>query len=142
MHTTWRVSRGYESPRLSASKAQWSSPTAHSVAPLPPAPLAAPHGGGGGAPHIVRFPITIEPHGYDTLRLELRALGALDNDDVTRNDVFFHVHAKDHVGETLFDRRSARFHAELVKRHEKHTQATQDQSTDEEQFYYDAAGDW
>ncbi|KAK9162598.1 hypothetical protein Syun_003500 [Stephania yunnanensis] len=41
---------------------------------------------------------------------------ALDNDDLTPNDVFFHVYTKDHDGVTFIDNRLARFHAELVRR--------------------------
>ncbi|KAK9167160.1 hypothetical protein Scep_002351 [Stephania cephalantha] len=52
---------------------------------------------------------------------------ALDYDDVTPNDVFFHVYTKDHDGVTFIDNRSAWFHAELVRRREEHTQATPDQ---------------
>ncbi|KAK9166390.1 hypothetical protein Scep_001581 [Stephania cephalantha] len=67
---------------------------------------------------------------------------ALDNDDVTSNDVFLHVHTKDHDGKTFIDSRSAQFHVtELVRRREEHTQATSNQSIDEEQPYYDVARD-
>ncbi|KAK9114882.1 hypothetical protein Syun_021679 [Stephania yunnanensis] len=63
-------------------------------------------------------------------RSRLHVVAALDkDDDVTPNDVFLHVHTKDHDG------------AELVRRHAKECQATLDQSIDENQLYYDAVGD-
>ncbi|KAK9098705.1 hypothetical protein Syun_025750 [Stephania yunnanensis] len=58
-----------------------------------------------------------------------------EDDEVTPNDVFFHVHTKDHDGVTFIDSRSARFHAELVRRRDKHTQATPNQLIDAEQLY-------
>ncbi|KAK9166570.1 hypothetical protein Scep_001761 [Stephania cephalantha] len=71
----------------------------------------------------------------------LRALDRDADDEVTPNDVFLHVHTKDHDGMTFIDNRSARFYAELVKRREEHTQATSDQPIDEKQLYYDAIGE-
>ncbi|KAK9132664.1 hypothetical protein Scep_012192 [Stephania cephalantha] len=88
--------------------------------PLPPAPSAAPQEGRGGTPHI--------------------ALDKDEDDEVTPNDVFLHVHMKDHNGLTFIDSISAQFHAKLVKRCEEYTQATPNQPIDEEQFYYDATG--
>ncbi|KAK9169549.1 hypothetical protein Syun_001689 [Stephania yunnanensis] len=93
---------------------------------------------------------------YDALMHELRTLGVrpdfitdeawnrypLDKDEdveVTPNDVFLHVHTKDHDGVRFIDSRSAQFHAKLVKRREEHTQATPDQPIDNEQLYYDAS---
>ncbi|KAK9107062.1 hypothetical protein Syun_023073 [Stephania yunnanensis] len=35
---------------------------------------------------------------------------ALDKEDLTPNDVFLHVHTKDHDGETFIDGRLARLH--------------------------------
>ncbi|KAK9111617.1 hypothetical protein Scep_019136 [Stephania cephalantha] len=69
------------------------------------------------------------------------ALDKDEDDDVTSNDVFFHVYTKDRDGVTFIDSRSARCHAELVMRREEHIQATPDQPIDEDQLYYDAAGD-
>ncbi|KAK9094815.1 hypothetical protein Scep_026284 [Stephania cephalantha] len=68
---------------------------------------------------------------YGALMHELRTLAreALDkdeDDEVTPNDVFLHVHTKDHDGVTFIDSRSTQFHAKLVKRREEHTQATPD----------------
>ncbi|KAK9149307.1 hypothetical protein Scep_008064 [Stephania cephalantha] len=119
--------------------------------PLPPAPSAAPQEGQGGTPHIVKFPIIIESVGYVTIgqahisgpvskkashnKKAKRAAQALDkdeDDEVTPNDVFIHVHTKDHDGVTFIDSGSSQFH--------EHTQATPDQLIDEEQLYYDAAG--
>ncbi|KAK9125693.1 hypothetical protein Scep_014539 [Stephania cephalantha] len=60
---------------------------------------------------------------------DILALDKDEDDEVTPNDVFLHVHTKDHDG------------AKLVMRHEEHTQATPDQPIDEEQLYYDAAGE-
>ncbi|KAK9121750.1 hypothetical protein Syun_019367 [Stephania yunnanensis] len=57
---------------------------------------------------------------------------ALDNDEddkVTPNDVFLHIHTKDHD------------EVKLARRCEEHTHATSDQSIDEKQLYYDAAGE-
>ncbi|KAK9157545.1 hypothetical protein Scep_004119 [Stephania cephalantha] len=51
------------------------------------------------------------------------------DDEVTPNDVFLHVHTKDHDG------------AELVRRCEEHTQATPNRPIDEKQLYYDAPGE-
>ncbi|KAK9166753.1 hypothetical protein Scep_001944 [Stephania cephalantha] len=89
--------------------------------PLLPAPSATPQEGGGGTPHI--------------------ALNEDEDDKVTPNDVFLHVHTKDHDGVTFIDSRSSRFYVtvKLVRRREQHTQDTPDQSIDEEQLYYDAA---
>ncbi|KAK9104728.1 hypothetical protein Scep_021572 [Stephania cephalantha] len=69
------------------------------------------------------------------------ALDRNADDEVTPNDVFLHVHTKDHDGVTFIDNRSARFYAELVRRREEHTQATSDQPIDEKQLYYDAIGE-
>ncbi|KAK9151053.1 LOW QUALITY PROTEIN: hypothetical protein Syun_009362 [Stephania yunnanensis] len=52
------------------------------------------------------------------------ALDREEDDEVTPNDVFLYVHMKDHDGVTFIDNRSARFHAELIRRREEHTQAT------------------
>ncbi|KAK9081033.1 hypothetical protein Syun_030713 [Stephania yunnanensis] len=74
----------------------------------------------------------------------LRSTPALDrdeDDEVTLNDVFLHVYMKDHDGVTFTDNILARFHVELVKRHEEHTQATPDRSINEKQLYYNAAGE-
>ncbi|KAK9088870.1 hypothetical protein Scep_027952 [Stephania cephalantha] len=68
------------------------------------------------------------------------ALDKDEDDEITPNDVFIHVHMKDHDGVTFIDNISAQFHAKLVRRREEHTQATPDQPIDEEQLYYDAAG--
>ncbi|KAK9140038.1 hypothetical protein Scep_009719 [Stephania cephalantha] len=65
-----------------------------------------------------------------------RALDMDEDDEVTSNDVFLHVHMKDHDGVTFIDNRSSQFH--LVRRREEHTQATPDQPIDEKQLYYDA----
>ncbi|KAK9105485.1 hypothetical protein Scep_022329 [Stephania cephalantha] len=59
---------------------------------------------------------------------DILALYKDEDDEVTPNDVFLHVHTKDHDGVTFIDSRSAQFHA------------TPNQSIDEEQLYYDAAG--
>ncbi|KAK9132828.1 hypothetical protein Scep_012356 [Stephania cephalantha] len=72
---------------------------------------------------------------------DVLALDRDEDDEVTPNDVFLHVHTKDHDGVTFIDNRSARFHAELVRRHEEHTHATSDRPIDEKQLYYDAAGE-
>ncbi|KAK9139763.1 hypothetical protein Scep_009444 [Stephania cephalantha] len=64
-----------------------------------------------------------------------------EDDEVTPNDIFLHVHTKDHDGVTFIDNRSARFHAELVRRREEHTQARPDWLIDEKQLYYDATGE-
>ncbi|KAK9104944.1 hypothetical protein Scep_021788 [Stephania cephalantha] len=85
---------------------------------------------------------------YGALMHELRALGVRPDIvtdeawiryyyEVTPNDVFLHVHTKDHDG---VDSRSVQFHAKLVRRREEHTQATPNQPIDEKQLYYDAAG--
>ncbi|KAK9088684.1 hypothetical protein Scep_027766 [Stephania cephalantha] len=71
----------------------------------------------------------------------VQALDKDEDDDVTPNDVFLHVHTKDHDGATFIDSRSAWFHAELVRRREEHTHATPDQPIDEKQLYYDATGE-
>ncbi|KAK9166850.1 hypothetical protein Scep_002041 [Stephania cephalantha] len=42
--------------------------------------------------------------------LSAKALDSDENDEVTPNDVFLHVHTKDHDGVTFIDNRSARFH--------------------------------
>ncbi|KAK9166796.1 hypothetical protein Scep_001987 [Stephania cephalantha] len=65
------------------------------------------------------------------------------DDDITPNDVLFHVHMKDHDGVTFINNRSALFHVslELMRRPEEHTQATLDQPIDEEQLYYDTVRD-
>ncbi|KAK9158096.1 hypothetical protein Scep_004670 [Stephania cephalantha] len=71
----------------------------------------------------------------------LKDILALDKDDdgeITPNDVFLHVHAKDHDGVTFIDSRSTQFH--LVRRREEHTQETPNQPIDEEQLYYNAMG--
>ncbi|KAK9162939.1 hypothetical protein Syun_003841 [Stephania yunnanensis] len=75
------------------------------------------------------------------VRAAYDAKGALyedEDDEVTPNDVFLHVHTKDHDGVTFIDSISARFHAKLVRRREQRTQDTLDQLIDEEQLYYDA----
>ncbi|KAK9133147.1 hypothetical protein Scep_012675 [Stephania cephalantha] len=64
---------------------------------------------------------------------------ALDNEDVTPNDVLLYVYTKDHDGVTFTDGRSARFH--IMRRREEHTQVTLDQPVVEEQFYYNTTGD-
>ncbi|KAK9169183.1 hypothetical protein Syun_001323 [Stephania yunnanensis] len=59
-------------------------------------------------------------------RVHLNVVKAVDkdeNDEVTPNDVFLHVHTKDHDGVTFIDSISTQFH--LI---------------DEEQLYYDTAG--
>ncbi|KAK9132680.1 hypothetical protein Scep_012208 [Stephania cephalantha] len=71
---------------------------------------------------------------------DILALDKDEDDEVTPNDVFLHVHTKDHDGLTFIDSISAQFHAKLVRRREEHPQATPDQPIDEEQLYYDAAG--
>ncbi|KAK9112707.1 hypothetical protein Scep_020226 [Stephania cephalantha] len=71
---------------------------------------------------------------------DILALDKDEYDEVTPNDVFLHVHTKDHDGVTFIDSRLAHFHAKLVRWCEEHTQATPDQPIDEEQLYYDAAG--
>ncbi|KAK9119139.1 hypothetical protein Scep_017232 [Stephania cephalantha] len=69
------------------------------------------------------------------------ALDKDEDDEVTPNDVFLHVHMKDHDGVTFIDSRSTRFHlTKLVRRRKEHTQATPDQPIEKEQLYYDAAG--
>ncbi|KAK9100656.1 hypothetical protein Scep_024086 [Stephania cephalantha] len=68
------------------------------------------------------------------------ALDRDEDDEITPNDVFLHVHTKDHDGVTFIDNRSARFHADLMRRREEHTQATPDRPIDEKQIYYDVAG--
>ncbi|KAK9148168.1 hypothetical protein Scep_006925 [Stephania cephalantha] len=70
---------------------------------------------------------------------DILALDRDEDDEVTPNDLVLHVHTKDHDVVTFIDNRSARFHAELLRRREQHTQATLDQSIDEKQLYYDAA---
>ncbi|KAK9083338.1 hypothetical protein Scep_029809 [Stephania cephalantha] len=70
---------------------------------------------------------------------DILALDRDEDDEVTLNDIFLHVHTKDHDGVTFIDSRSARFH--LIRRHEEHTQATSDQPIDEKQLYYDATGE-
>ncbi|KAK9100027.1 hypothetical protein Scep_023457 [Stephania cephalantha] len=79
-------------------------------------------------------------HGFWTYE-DILALDKDEDDEVTPNDVFLHVHTKDHDGVTFIDNRSAHIHVtKLVKRREEHTQATSDQPIDEEQLYYDAVG--
>ncbi|KAK9125377.1 hypothetical protein Scep_014223 [Stephania cephalantha] len=70
---------------------------------------------------------------------DVLALDRDEDDEVTSNDVFLHVHTKNHDGVTFIDNRSRRFHAELVRRREEHTQATPDRPIDEKQLYYNAA---
>ncbi|KAK9140479.1 hypothetical protein Scep_010160 [Stephania cephalantha] len=72
---------------------------------------------------------------------DILALDRDEDDEVTPNDVFLHVHTKDHDGVTFIDNKSTRFHAELVRRREEHTQATPERSIDEKQLYYDVAGE-
>ncbi|KAK9157783.1 hypothetical protein Scep_004357 [Stephania cephalantha] len=48
---------------------------------------------------------------------EIFALDKDEDDDVTPNDVFLHVHTKDHDGVTFIDSRSLQLHAELVRSH-------------------------
>ncbi|KAK9160408.1 hypothetical protein Syun_006749 [Stephania yunnanensis] len=69
-----------------------------------------------------------------------KALNRDEDDEVTPNDVFHHVHEKGHDGMTFIDNRSTRFHVEFVRRCEEHAQDTPDQPIDEKQLYYDAAG--
>ncbi|KAK9125593.1 hypothetical protein Scep_014439 [Stephania cephalantha] len=52
------------------------------------------------------------------------ALDKDEDEEVTPNDVFLHVHTKDHDGVTFINSRSAWFYSELVRRREEHTQAT------------------
>ncbi|KAK9104910.1 hypothetical protein Scep_021754 [Stephania cephalantha] len=59
---------------------------------------------------------------------DILALDKDENDEVTPNDVFLHVHMKDQYG------------TKLVRSLEEHTQVTPDQPIDEEQLYYDAVG--
>ncbi|KAK9132687.1 hypothetical protein Scep_012215 [Stephania cephalantha] len=63
---------------------------------------------------------------------DILALDKDEDDEVTPNDVFLHVHTKDHDGVTFIDSRSLQFHAKLVGRCKEHTQATPDQLIDEE----------
>ncbi|KAK9162743.1 hypothetical protein Syun_003645 [Stephania yunnanensis] len=49
------------------------------------------------------------------------ALDRDEDDEITPNDVFFHVHTKDRDGVTFIYNRSTRFHPELVRRHKEHT---------------------
>ncbi|KAK9151164.1 hypothetical protein Syun_009473 [Stephania yunnanensis] len=51
---------------------------------------------------------------------------AWDKEDLTPNDVFIHVHMKDHDGETFIDGRLAQLHAKIERKCEEHTQATSD----------------
>ncbi|KAK9128636.1 hypothetical protein Syun_017433 [Stephania yunnanensis] len=71
---------------------------------------------------------------------DVLALDKDEDDEVTPNDVFLHVHTKDHDGVTFIDNESTQFHVELVRRREEHAQATPDRPIDEKQLYYDAAG--
>ncbi|KAK9168968.1 hypothetical protein Syun_001108 [Stephania yunnanensis] len=76
---------------------------------------------------------------------DVLALDRDEDDEVTPNDVFHHVHSKDHDGVTFIDNTSARllcFHAtELVRRCEEHTQATPNRSIDKKQLDYDTTGE-
>ncbi|KAK9160738.1 hypothetical protein Syun_007079 [Stephania yunnanensis] len=68
---------------------------------------------------------------------DVLALDRDENDESTLNDVFLHVHTKDHNGMTFIDNISKRFRVKLVRRREEHTRARPDRSIDEK--YYDAA---
>ncbi|KAK9132412.1 hypothetical protein Scep_011940 [Stephania cephalantha] len=153
-------------PPLERFKGAMELPRSLLSSPLPSAPSAAPQEGRGDTPHIVRFPITIEARsekashnrksqkgspgtspskhtgGTPSFRTyeDILALDKAEDDEVTPNDVFLHVHTKDHDGVTFIDNRSAQFHAKLVRRREEHTQATPYHLIDKEQLYYDAAG--
>ncbi|KAK9088872.1 hypothetical protein Scep_027954 [Stephania cephalantha] len=85
----------------------------------------------------------IGPLKHTSGSLSFRTYGKIldDDDDVIPNDVFLHIHTKDHDRVAFINSRSAQFHEELVRRREEHTQATLDQPIDEEQLCYDAAGD-
>ncbi|KAK9104833.1 hypothetical protein Scep_021677 [Stephania cephalantha] len=74
---------------------------------------------------------------------DFKALEKDEEDEVTPNDVFLHVHTKDNDGVTFIDSRSARFHVSVLANgaREEHTQTTPDQLIDEKQLYYDAAGE-
>ncbi|KAK9096547.1 hypothetical protein Sjap_022044 [Stephania japonica] len=65
----------------------------------------------------------------------------MEEEELTLNDVFLHVHTENHDEKTLIDGRSARLHAEIERRREELTQVTPDQPVDEMQLYYDALGD-
>ncbi|KAK9091995.1 hypothetical protein Syun_026906 [Stephania yunnanensis] len=92
--------------------------------------------------HASRVPALPRASGFidQPTIISVMALDKDEDDEVTPNDVFLHVHTKDHDGVTFIDSRSTQFHAKLVRRREEHTQATLDQLIDEEQLYYDAAG--
>ncbi|KAK9168749.1 hypothetical protein Syun_000889 [Stephania yunnanensis] len=72
---------------------------------------------------------------------DILALDKDEDDKVTPNDVFLHVHTEDHDGVTFIDNRSGQFHRKLVRRRDEHIQATPDQSINKKQLYYDVAGD-
>ncbi|KAK9154291.1 hypothetical protein Sjap_001771 [Stephania japonica] len=56
---------------------------------------------------------------------------------LTVNDLYLHLHTKNHDGVTFVDTISARFYAQLERRRQELTQATPDQSVDEMALYYD-----
>ncbi|KAK9160621.1 hypothetical protein Syun_006962 [Stephania yunnanensis] len=69
---------------------------------------------------------------------DILALDKDEDDEVTPNDVFLHVHMNYHNRVQFIDSRSAQFHVSEAR--EEHTQATPNQPIDEEQLYYDAVG--
>ncbi|KAK9096576.1 hypothetical protein Sjap_022073 [Stephania japonica] len=69
----------------------------------------------------------------------LRCAHNMEEEELTLNDVFLHVHTENHDEKTLIDGRSARLHAEIERRREELTQLLHHQ--DEMQLYYDALGD-
>ncbi|KAK9134854.1 hypothetical protein Syun_014184 [Stephania yunnanensis] len=72
---------------------------------------------------------------------DILALDKDEDDEVTPNDVFLHVHTNDHDGLTFIDSRSTQFHVtKLARRREEHIQATLDKLICKEKLYYDAVG--
>ncbi|KAK9118512.1 hypothetical protein Scep_016605 [Stephania cephalantha] len=59
----------------------------------------------------------------------------------TVNELYLHLHTVNHDGMTFIDTRSERFYDRLQMRRQELTQATPDQSVDDEAVYLKAAGE-
>ncbi|KAK9107956.1 hypothetical protein Syun_023967 [Stephania yunnanensis] len=59
----------------------------------------------------------------------------------TVNELYLHLHTANHDGMTFLDTRSERFYERLQRRHQELTQATPDQSVDDEAVYLNVAGE-
>ncbi|KAK9082427.1 hypothetical protein Syun_031169 [Stephania yunnanensis] len=60
----------------------------------------------------------------------------------TMNELYLHLHTVNHDGVTFIDTRSERFYVKLQRRRMELTQATPDQSVDDEAVYLNVAGEF